>query len=331
MKHLFKGQFHQLFAGFIASANALPHLTMLQSAFVNFVVNRRRIDLFFRSVRTLVVVCLSLLLSIAVAGQVPNVQNPVPKPEPTPERKQEKKDEKKDSKSKTAPKDQQLTAEQVAESVIVVYAFPVGRPKLNQIRKTEIERGKLLITGADGLVTNANYQRWAMRPEAGGIAKIRFEQELPTATYSMVSSGDKIFGIYNESIFQPRDEATLSFQNRNVHSIEALLWYKENESKVELAGRDKILGVEYYLLDLTDKQGNKTRFYVSAKFFRVMMLDYEIGGIKETRKFRDYRYAQGVLVPFYSELRVGDKLIEEVQVGTVTFGQKVDETLFAAS
>jgi len=224
-----------------------------------------------------------------------------------------------------------LTAEQVAESVIVVYAFPVGRPKLNQIRKTEIEKGKLLITGADGLVTNANYQRWAMRPEAGGIAKIRFEQELPTATYSMVSIGDKIFGIYNESIFQPRDEATLSFQNRNVHSIEALLWYKENESKVELAGRDKILGVEYYLLDLTDKQGNKTRFYVSAKFFRVMMLDYEIGGIKETRKFRDYRYAQGVLVPFYSELRVGDKLIEEVQVGTVTFGQKVDETLFTAS
>ena len=274
---------------------------------------------------------------MAVASQVPNVQNPVPKPQPTPEQKQEKehkqdkKDEKKDSKPKTAPKDQQLTAEQVAESVIVVYAFPVGRPKLNQIRKTEIEKGKLLITGADGLITNANYQRWAMRPEAGGIAKIRFEQELPTATYSMVSSGDKIFGIYNESIFQPRDEATLSFQNRNVHSIEALLWYKENESKVELAGRDKILGVEYYLLDLTDKQGNKTRFYVSAKFFRVMMLDYEIGGIKETRKFRDYRYAQGVLVPFYSELRVGDKLIEEVQVGTVTFGQKVDETLFAAS
>ena len=187
MKHLFKGQFHQLFAGFFASANALPHLTMLQSAFVNFVLNRRRIDLFFRSVRTFVVVCLSLLLSMAVAGQVPNIQNPVPKPEPTPERKQEKKDEKKDPKSKTAPKDQQLTAEQVAESVIVVYAFPVGRPKLNQIRKTEIEKGKLLITGADGLVTNANYQRWAMRPEAGGIAKIRFEQELPTATYSMVS------------------------------------------------------------------------------------------------------------------------------------------------
>ena len=46
--------------------------------------------------------------------------------------------------------------------------------------------------------------------------------------------------------------------------------------------------------------------------------------------FRDYRYAQGVLVPFYSELRVGDKVVEEVQVGTITFAQKVDEAMFQA-
>ncbi|MFL6468197.1 MAG: hypothetical protein ACJ72Z_09605 [Pyrinomonadaceae bacterium] len=280
--------------------------------------------MFFRSVQILVAVCLSLFVSIAAVAQVPNDQKPD-------EKKGQKDQKKSETKQKGPAKEQQLTAEQIAESVIVVYAFPAGRPKLNQIRKTEIERGKLLITGADGQVTNANYQRWAIRPEAGGVAKIRFEQELPTASYSMIVSGDKVFGIFNDSVFQPREDATISFQNRNLHSIEALLWYKENESKIELAGRDKILGVDYHLLDLTDKLGNKTRFYISAKFFRVMMLDYETGGIKQTRKFRDYRYAQGVLVPFYSELRSGDKLLEEVQVGTVTFGQKVDESLFSAA
>lgn len=280
--------------------------------------------MFFRSVCTLVVLCLTVFAATLSA------QQPTPSPKPE-EPKQDKKDEKKDQKkSNSKDQAQNYTAEQIAESVIVVYAFPAGRTKLNQIRKTEFERGKLVLTGADGQVTNANYQRWAVRPETGGAAKVRFEQELPTATYSMISSGDKIFGMYNDSVFQPREDARVSFSDRNAHSIDALLWYKENESTITLAGRDKILGVEYHLLDLTDKQGNKTRYYVSAKFFRVMMLDYETNGIKHVRKFRDYRYAQGVLVPFYSELRVGDKVVEEVQVGTITFAQKVDEAMFQA-
>ena len=253
-------------------------------------------------------------------------------PAKTDNKKNEKKDEKKaeQSRSKSAAKNAPATVEQVAESVILIYAYPGGREKLNQIRKTEIERGKLVFTNETGQLINANYQRWASRSEPGK-EKIRFEQELPTASYSMVLNADKVFGIYNDSVFQPRADATEAFQNRNVHSIDALLWYKENGSKIELAGRDKILGVDYYLVDLTDKAGNKTRFYVSSKSFRVMMLDYEIGGVKHTRKFRDYKYAQGVLVPFYSELRSGEKVLEEVQVGTVTFGQKVDDSVFAAS
>ena len=67
------------------------------------------------------------------------------------------------------------------------------------------------------------------------------------------------------------------------------------------------------------------------KSFRVMMLDYEVNGVKHTRKFRDYKYAQGVLVPFYSELRSGDTLLEEIRVGTITFAQKVDESIFRAT
>lgn len=223
------------------------------------------------------------------------------------------------------------TAEQVVESSILIYAYPGGREKMKQIRKTEMERGKLVMTGADGQVTNANYQRWSIRGDAAGKEKVRLDQELPTATYSVVQNDEKIFGIFNDSTFSLREDAAATFQDRIVHSIDALLWYKENGSTIQLAGRDKILGVDFFLIDLTDKQGRKTRFYVSAKSFRIMQLDYETGGVKHTRRFRDYKYAQGVLVPFFSELRAGDKVIEEVFVGTVTFGQKVDDSLFASA
>ncbi|MGH9948587.1 MAG: hypothetical protein ACRD6X_15520, partial [Pyrinomonadaceae bacterium] len=194
----------------------------------------------------------------------------------------------------------------------------------------EYERGKLAITGADGQTVNANYERWVNRGEPGKD-KFRLDQELPTATYAMVRDEGKVFGIYDDKVFQPREDAIASFQDRLIHSIDSLLWYKENGSKIELAGRDKIMGVEFHLIDLTDKNENKTRYYVSARSFRVMMLDYETGGVKYLRKFRDYKYAQGVLVPYITELRVDGKIIEETRVGTVTFGQKLEDGLFAAN
>ena len=251
-----------------------------------------------------------------------------PKPTPTPTTaKEEPKPKKIDPKEAI----KNPTVEQVVESSIIIYAYPGGRAKMTQIRKTEMERGKLMTTGADGQVTNANYQRWWVRGDEGGKDKIRLDQELPTATYSVVKTDDKIFGIYNDSTFPLREDAAATFQDRIAHSIDSLLFYKENGSTLQLAGKDKILGVEFFLVDLTDKQGHKTRYYISTKSFRIMQLDYETGGVKHTRKFRDYKYAQGVLVPFFSELSTGDKVVETVTVGTVTFGQKVDEALFAAS
>lgn len=58
------------------------------------------------------------------------------------------------------------------------------------------------------------------------------------------------------------------------------------------------------------------------------MLEYEDGGVKYLRKFYDYNYAQGTLVPFHSVLYVDDKIVEEIEVNTIVFGQKVEETLF---
>lgn len=222
------------------------------------------------------------------------------------------------------------TAEQVAESTIFIYGLGGGRAVLNQIRKTAIERGRISVTTADGATQQATYSRWTQRAETLDKEKIRLDQEFPTARYSLVLSGDKIFGIYNDSVFTPREDASRAFNNQIVHGLEALLRYKENGSRIELAGKEKIQGVDYNLMDVTDKAGRKTRFYISVKTFRVMMLDYEDEGVKYRRKFYDYNYAQGTLVPFRTVLWAGDKVVEETEIGTVTFGQKIDEGIFLA-
>lgn len=240
------------------------------------------------------------------------------------------KDKKAESNGKDAA-NKPATADSVAESAILVYSGLGGRDRLNQIRKTSIERGKISVKGDSGQLEQANYQKWIIRGDDQDKEKIRLDQEYSTVRYSLVHNGDKTFGIYNNSVFVPRADAAKTFENRIYHGLDALLRYKENGSTVDLAGRDKILGVDFYFLDLTDKQGRKTRFYVSSKTYRVMMIDYEEEGVKYRRKFYDYNYAQGTLVPYRSTLTADDKLVEESQVLTVTYGQKVDDSLFAES
>jgi len=221
-----------------------------------------------------------------------------------------------------------MTAEQVAESAIIIYGGLLGRQNLNQIRKTTLERGKIYITDAAGKIETANYERWTMRGDSLNKEKIRLDQAFPDAKYSLVYTGEKIFGLYNDTVFTPREDASVGFQNQIWHGLEGLLRYKENESKLELSGREKIMGVELFMLDVTDKQSRRTRFYISSKSFRVMMLEYEAAGTKYRRKFYDYNYAQGTLVPYRTVLWANDKQIEETEIGTITFGQKIGEDLF---
>lgn len=220
------------------------------------------------------------------------------------------------------------TAEQIVESAILIYGGLRGREGLDQIRKTTVERGKMVINNEDGTIDNANYERLIIRSENLDKDRVRFNQEFPNVRFALIYDGEKTFGLFNETTFAPKEEATRAFQNQIWHGLEAMLRYKENGSKLELAGRDKIMGVEFFLIDVTDKQNRKTRFYVSTKTYRVMMLEYEVDGTKYRRKFYDYNYAQGTLVPYRTILWANNKQIEETQIQTITFGQRVEDNLF---
>lgn len=224
-----------------------------------------------------------------------------------------------------------LTVEQIVESTIFVYGFPGGRETLNQIRKTTFERGKTTQISPDGKQETSNFERYTLRGESLEKEKIRLEQEFPNVRYGLIYDGEKVFGIFNESVFTPREEVLFSFQNQIWRGLEAMLRYKENGSTLTLDGKEKIAGVEFYRVDVTDKQNRKTRFFISTKSFRVMMLEYTENNVKYLRKFYDYNYAQGTLVPYRTVLWAGDKQIEETATATVSFGLKIEESTFKSN
>lgn len=264
----------------------------------------------------------AIAAGMAVSGQQPAKPVVAPTPSPTPIQAPA-------ISAKDAIKNP--TADQLAETSIFLYGLGGGRATLNQIRKTAIERGRISVANAEGKMEQATYQRFTTRGDTLSKEKIRLDQEFPTARYSLVFADEKIFGIFNDEVFTPREDASRSFQNQIMYGVEALLRYKENESKLELVGKEKIGGVDLHVLNVVDKQNRKVRFFLSAKSFRVMMLEYEDEGIKYRRKFYDYNIAQGTLVAYRSVLYAGGKIVEEIDIGTVTYGQKIDDGMYAAN
>jgi hypothetical protein len=227
-------------------------------------------------------------------------------------------------------KDGNFTAEQIVESVILIYG---SRPALEQIRRNGVERGKITRTNTEGATEEADYERRFIRGENLDKDKIRLDQKLPTMEYSLIFRDGKLSGVINGAAFTPRQDATVSFISQHHHSIDSLLRYKECGSTITLSGKEQQKGLELYVIELTDKEKRKTRFYISARSLRVLWLEYEEGipggvPVKYMRKFLDYRVVQQTLAPYRTVLFEDGRQSQETRVLTVTYGVKVSDSIF---
>ena len=247
--------------------------------------------------------------------------------------KQDNKDAEKSKQEPAKPQavsKEKFTAEQIVESVIYLYG---SRPMLDQIRRYGVERGKIIRYPAEGNPDETNYERRFVRGENLDKDKIRLDQKLPTMEYSLIFDDGKLWGLINGAAFTPRQDASASFISQHHHSLDTLLRYKECGSTLTLVGKDQQKGLDLYVVDLTDKEQRKTRFYISARSLRVLWLEYEEGlpggvPVKYTRKFLDYRIVQQTLAPYRIVLLENGRESQVTSVLTITYGVKVSDSIF---
>ena len=258
--------------------------------------------LLFRALLALIVLC-TLLVVMPLAGTNPAaaaLQDPKP-PETKPQETKPAEVKPQDPKpGEVKAQDVKFTAEQIVESVILVYG---SRPALEHIRRYGVERGKITRFSNEGNPEETNYERRFIRGENLEKDKIRLDQKLPTMEYSLIFDDGKLWGLINGASFTPRQDATADFISQHHHSIDSLLRYKECGSTISLVGREQQKGLDLYVIDLADKEQRKTRYYISARSLRVLWLDYDEGTpgaipVKYTKKFLDYRVVQQTLVPY---------------------------------
>jgi len=279
--------------------------------------------------RTIFALIVLSALLLPVAAQDPKPTETPAKQTPAKETKQAPA---KDNKDNKASGDLKFTAEQIVESVILLYGT---RPGLDQIRRNGIERGKITRYNPDGNAEEANYERRFIRGENLEKDKIRLDQKMPNVEYSLIFGEGKLVGLINGAAFKPKEEAITSFISQHHHSIDSLLRYKECGSTISVVGKEQQKGLDLFVIDLTDKEKRKTRYYISARSLRILWLEYEEGfpggtTVKYTKKFLDYRPVQQTLVPYRTLLYENGREAQEVRVSNVTYGIKVNDSIFKA-
>jgi len=275
-----------------------------------------------------------------------------PKPEgKVPTSKELEKDKKKLEQDKVKPNEPKLTqAEANVELSILAYG---GRKALETARGATQEEGTIRLATDQGDLVGA-YKLRSLRKEKSWLDLLRVDLELsasdagsrgstaPAIKYIIGFNGATVWSAQNNQYVNPRPEAEVAFRAQLTREYTALLRYKEDGSKIDYIGPETIVGVETTALDLTNPNGEKTRYWISTGSkikpgtFRILHAEYDLKlaeGKPPTKYHIAYYYTpirvvQNTLVPSRRVMTQDGKFVQEISLTNITYSAKLDPEIF---
>ena len=275
-----------------------------------------------------------------------------PKPEgKVPTTKELEKDKKKLEQDKVKPNEPKLTqAEANVELAILAYG---GRKALETARGATQEEGTIRLATDQGDLVGA-YKLRSLRKDKSWLDLLRVDLELsasdagsrgssaPAIKYIIGFNGATVWSAQNNQYVNPRPEAEVAFRAQLTREYTALLRYKEDGSKIDYIGPETIVGVETTALDLTNPNGEKTRYWISTGSkikpgtFRILHAEYDLKlaeGKPPTKYHIAYYYTpirvvQNTLVPSRRVMTQDGKFVQEISLTNITYSAKLDPEIF---
>ncbi len=236
-------------------------------------------------------------------------------------------------------------AETAIELSLIAYG---GRKQLDIARAAIQEAGTIRLATEQGDLTG-NYLLRSIKKEKSSQDLVRVDLELSTAEnaqgqtappikYVIGFNGASVWSAQNGQYVNPRAGADIAFRAQLTHEYMALLRYKEDGSKLDYGGLEKVVGVDTFVIDMATADGEKTRYWLSAKTYRVLHCEYELKlaeGQAPTKYRIDYYYTpfssavvQNTLLPVRREMKQDGKFVQEVKLTGVVYSAKLDPEIF---
>jgi len=236
-------------------------------------------------------------------------------------------------------------AEGIVELALIAYG---GRKQLETTRAAIQEAGSIRLATDQGDLSG-NYLLRSLRKDKSWQDLLRVDLELsapetaqtqsmPPIKYVIGFNGASVWSAQNGQYVNPRSGADVAFRGQLTHEYMALLRYKEDGSKLEYIGPETVVGVDANVIALTTPDGEKTRYWLSTKTYRILHCEYElklVEGPPPTKYRIDYYYTpyssavvQNTLVPVRRAMKQDGKFVQEIKLTSITYSAKLEPEIF---
>jgi hypothetical protein len=217
----------------------------------------------------------------------------------------------------------------VERSIILYYGSRAG---LYGIQRNGTLRALIKFFTADGTREGKSVTKFIRK---GKLAEdlLMIDLELPGTRYIIGFDGQQTWSIQDGEVQKPTEDAEEAFRSAHEHSYEALLRYKENGSKLEYVGTNKLGTLEMDIIDMISSSGARTRYEISRRTGRIIYANYEDSKsppVKYRLYYKDFKPVQNTYVPHEVQVFQDGKLIEERRLIESVFNIQLDEKAFKA-
>src|SRR5215813_10035945 len=161
--------------------------------------------------------------------------------------------------------------EDVVERSILFYG---SRAALYGIQRNGTQRALIKFYTPEGTREGKSVTKF-IRKEKLAEDLLMIDLELPGTRYIIGFDGQETWTIQDGEVQKATQEATEAFRSAHEHSYEALLRYKENGSKLEYVGTNKLGTLEMDIVELIAPSGARTRYEISRRTGRIIYANYE--------------------------------------------------------
>jgi hypothetical protein len=161
------------------------------------------------------------------------------------------------------------------------------------------------------------------------------ELDMTDTKYMIGFDGTETWSVHDGQVQKPSPEEVNALHSAHEHSYEAILRYRENNSKLQYVGT-KNLGTLLIvdIVDLISPEGVRTRYEISQRTGHVLYLNYEEQSdpnaepVKYRLYFKNFRPVQNTIIPYETLVFRDGKLVEERRIVEAVFNVQLDEKAF---
>jgi len=223
--------------------------------------------------------------------------------------------------------------EAIVEYAIKSYYFT--RAGLYGVQRNGTLRAQVKLITPEGTREGKSVTKF-IRKEKLAEDLLMIDLEFPGTRYTIGFDGKETWTILDGEIQKPSESAVESFRSAHEHGYEALLRYKENGSKLEYVGTNKVGTLEMDIIDMISPSGARTRYEVSRRTGRIIYANYEDKSasdsppVKYRLYFKAFTFIQNTWIPYEVQVFQDGKLVEERRLVESVFNIQLDEKAFKA-